>query len=157
MYPVGWVVVVNLILLIWLFILSYLFWKERKFLYKLFPKSDELDIRKKFEELIAEIEESGRKNQILARNLQAFRKEGLGHIQDIAMLRYNPYNDTGGVQSFSVVFLDALFNGVLLTSLHSRAGTRIYIKNINAGISDLELSKEESQVLEQAVSKKSSK
>lgn len=157
MYPVGWVEVAILILLIWLIILSYFSWRERKFLYKLFPKSDELDIRKKFDELIAEVEESARKNQIISKNLQSVRKEGLGHIQDIAMQRYNPYNDTGGEQSFSVVFLDALSNGVMLTSLHSRAGTRIYIKNIKEGKSDLELSREEREALEQAVIKKSGK
>ncbi len=43
------------------------------------------------------------------------------------------------------------FDGVLITSLHSRAGTRTYLKNIKKGESELELSKEEKSVLSEAL------
>lgn len=159
MYPVGGaVLVVGILLIIWLSTLSYFFWKEKKFLDQLFPKTKEdlkdesaLIFRSRLEELIRAVEESGRKSQILSKNLIGVRKEGLSHVQNLAMIRYNPYNDTGGDQSFSAVLLDGKENGLLLTSLHSRAGTRIYIKNILEGKSDIELSKEERQVLEKII------
>jgi len=65
--------------------------------------------------------------------------------------KYNPYNDTGGDQSFSLVLLDGKLNGTILTSLHSRSGTRIYAKVIKKGESELDLSKEEKEVLKKAI------
>ncbi|MBI2022328.1 DUF4446 family protein [Candidatus Daviesbacteria bacterium] len=151
MYPVGVVETLGLILFFWLLGLSYIVFKERGFLHRLFPKSQERDIRNKFQEVLDAIEEFKVRDQVLSRNFRELNKEGLSHIQKIEILRYNPYGDTGGDQSFSIAVLDGKLNGVLLTSLHSRASTRLYAKIIKAGKSELELSKEEKQVLAQAV------
>lgn len=150
MYP-GWVEQILIVTaLIWLSILSYLYWKEQNYLHHLFPKSGARDIRNKFKELVEIISGVVKENQALNRHLREVSKEGLGHLQKVAILRYNPYNDTGGDQSFSFALLDGKLNGSILTSLHSRSGTRIYIKVVKKGESDLELSKEEREVLEEA-------
>lgn len=151
MYPVGRADILGLIVLVWLLGLSYFVWRERKFLRQLFPKSDARDIRNKLFEVVSAIEEFDKKGQVLESQIRGIKKEGLYHIQKIAVLRYNPYNDTGGDQSFSLVMLNGNLTGVMLTSLHSRAGTRIYTKEIKVGKCDLELSKEEAQVLKQVV------
>ena len=49
------------------------------------------------------------------------------------LVRYNPFEDTGGQQSFAMALLDGAANGVVISSLHSRQQTRIYLKTINAG------------------------
>ncbi len=46
---------------------------------------------------------------------------------------YNPFEDTGGNQSFALALLDADANGVMLTSLHSRQATRVYLRTIVGG------------------------
>jgi hypothetical protein len=92
-----------------------------------------------------------RENQVLNKNLRAIYREGMGHVQKTAVLRYNPYQDTGGNVSFSLALLDGKDGGVVITSLHTRAGTRVYVKEILNGKSELALSKEEKQVLEKAV------
>ena len=97
------------------------------------------------------IDEVVKDGHVLQRHVRDVSKEGLGHIQKVEIIKYNPYNDTGGDQSFSLVLLDGKLNGTILTSLHSRSGTRIYAKVIKKGESELDLSKEEKEVLKKAI------
>jgi len=71
--------------------------------------------------------------------------------QKISIVRFNPFGDTGGDQSFSLAVLDAHDSGYILTSIHSRTGTRVYVKPIDFGTSKYTLSTEEKQALGQAV------
>jgi hypothetical protein len=70
--------------------------------------------------------------------------------QKISIVRFNPFGDTGGDQSFSLAVLDAHNSGYVLTSIHSRTGTRVYVKPVDLGKSKYTLSEEERQALAQA-------
>lgn len=70
--------------------------------------------------------------------------------QKISIVRFNPFGDTGGDQSFSLAVLDAHDSGYVLTSIHGRQGTRVYVKPIDFGKSKYSLSAEEQQALTQA-------
>ncbi len=70
--------------------------------------------------------------------------------QKISIVRFNPFGDTGGDQSFALAVLDDHDSGYVLTSIHGRGGTRMYIKPIDFGKSKYNLSKEEQQVIVQA-------
>ena len=62
----------------------------------------------------------------------------------INILRFNPFEDIGGDQSFILTILNENNNGAILTSLHNRDITRIYAKPIKNGQGDnITLSKEE--------------
>ena len=75
------------------------------------------------------------------------------HIQKVGFIRFNPFGNTGGDQSFCLCLLDSLDNGILITSLHARDQTRIYTKQIKKGnpTDKNSLSKEEIKCLQQAV------
>lgn len=70
--------------------------------------------------------------------------------QKISIVRFNPFGDTGGDQSFSLAVLDAHDSGYVLTSIHGREGTRVYVKPVDFGQSKYTLSSEEQQALSQA-------
>jgi hypothetical protein len=70
----------------------------------------------------------------------------------VGLVRFNPFEETGGNQSFALALLDADGNGWVLSSLHARAGTRVYAKAVTGGRSDANLSDEESQAIRQATS-----
>ena len=70
--------------------------------------------------------------------------------QKISIVRFNPFGDTGGDQSFTLAVLDAHDSGYVLTSIHGRQGTRSYVKPIDLGKSKYTLSDEEQQALAQA-------
>lgn len=75
---------------------------------------------------------------------------GSKSIQKTAVVRFNPFRNTGGDQSFVLALLDNSDSGFLITSIHSRDGTRVYVKAINYGNSEHNLSKEEIQALNKA-------
>jgi hypothetical protein len=72
-------------------------------------------------------------------------------IQRVGLVRFNPFQDTGGDQSFAVALLDAGGDGVVLSSLHTRAATRFYAKAVKAGRTSYPLIDEEQQALNQAL------
>ena len=66
----------------------------------------------------------------------------------IGLVRFNPFEDTGGNQSFALALLDGREDGVVISSLHTRSATRIYAKTVSRGRSDGALSQEESQAVD---------
>ena len=76
-------------------------------------------------------------------------------MQKVGILRFNPFADTGGDQSFVFAILDGNDTGIVLTSLHSRSTTRWYAKNVKKGKGvDFDLSQEEEKTIKTAVSLK---
>ena len=72
-------------------------------------------------------------------------------IQKVAVIRYNPFADAGGDQSFAIALLDAEGNGLVVSSLHSRTETRVFAKPVRAGRSTYSLSDEEQQAVKKAL------
>jgi len=72
-------------------------------------------------------------------------------IQRVGLVRFNPFEDTGGNQSFALALTDAAGSGFVLSSLHSRTGTRIYAKAVAEGQAEGALSQEEAEALRRAL------
>ena len=72
------------------------------------------------------------------------------HFDRVGLVRFNPFEDTGGNQSFALVLLDGNSDGFVISSLHSRTGTRMYAKAVKGGSAEAALSAEETQALEVA-------
>lgn len=72
-------------------------------------------------------------------------------IQRIGVVRFNPFADTGGDQSFAIALLDARGDGVVISSLHSRSETRIFTKAVGGHRSGHPLSVEEQEAIRQAL------
>jgi hypothetical protein len=69
------------------------------------------------------------------------------HFARLGLVRFNPFPDTGGNQSFALALLDESEEGFVVSSLHSRTGTRIYAKAIVGGKADTSLSTEETEAM----------
>lgn len=74
-----------------------------------------------------------------------------GCIAYTALVRYDAYNEMSGQQSSSYALLDARRTGVVVSSILHRDQARVYVKQIREGESELELSPEERQAVEQAL------
>lgn len=79
------------------------------------------------------------------------KKQLSGTIKKIGIVRFNPFNNTGGDQSFALALLDSANSGIVISSLYLREGTRIYAKPIQELKSKYPLSKEEEVALKKAV------
>ena len=85
----------------------------------------------------------------LTKSLSLARTKMKSHIQKIGFIRFNPFPQTGGDQSFCLSLLDEKDTGFVLSSLHSRDATRFYAKTIKNGKSDgFKLSSEEKKAIQ---------
>jgi len=100
---------------------------------------------------LRELQESFEK---LSTELKQLKKESQFFIQKVGIVRFNPFKDVGGNQSFSIALLNSKDDGVVITSLYNREGNRIYGKPIRNGKSPYSLSKEEEKAIEKARSLK---
>jgi hypothetical protein len=91
-------------------------------------------------------------NTVSARTAMVERdlQSSLGRI---GLVRFNPFEDTGGNQSFALALVDSRGDGFVVSSLHARAGTRVYAKAVAGGRSEAALSAEEAEALAQALAK----
>lgn len=79
-------------------------------------------------------------------------------IHKVEVLRFNPFKDIGGDQSFAIALLDGKNNGLVLSSLHTREGTRVYAKPISkANGGKYTLTEEENKVVSEAARHKPTK
>ncbi|EKE04846.1 MAG: hypothetical protein ACD_19C00429G0006 [uncultured bacterium] len=69
------------------------------------------------------------------------------NIQRVGLVKFNPFDETGGDHSFSLALLDGNKNGIIITSLHTRERTRLYLKEVFSGKVNIKLSKEEQKAL----------
>lgn len=72
-------------------------------------------------------------------------------LQKVGMVRFNPFQDSGGDQSFAIALLDQGGSGIVISSLHGRAETRIFAKQVVNGRSTHSLSDEEQQAIKAAI------
>ena len=82
----------------------------------------------------------------------------MASIHKVGIIRFNPFGDIGGDQSFSVALLDGKNTGIVISSLHTKEGTRVYSKPIVKGEADkYVLTEEEKKVVKIAMQKKPTK
>jgi hypothetical protein len=74
-----------------------------------------------------------------------------GSVRNVALLRYDAFEDVGGRLSFSCALLDDQGNGVVLTSINGRQETRVYAKPVALGTSSHNLSLEEEEAIRRAL------
>lgn len=72
-------------------------------------------------------------------------------LHKFAMIRFNPFKEVGGDQSFAIALLNGKNNGLVISSLYTREGTRIYAKAIVNKLSEkYPLTEEEKEVIQLA-------
>ena len=69
------------------------------------------------------------------------------NIQKVGIVRFNPFKEVGGNQSFSIALLDGKDDGVVITSLYLKDQNRVFAKPIKGGKSEFNLSKEEIEAI----------
>ena len=93
---------------------------------------------------IEEVDRVAARTAVIERDLRST----LGRV---GIVRFNPFEDTGGNQSFALAILDGHGDGFVISSLHARSGTRVYAKAISGGAAETALSDEEAEALRLAI------
>lgn len=83
----------------------------------------------------------------VAQRVERLEIEAPINLKNLGVVRFNPFHDTGGDQSFAIVLADDRGHGVVLSSLHARESTRVYAKPLHGWKSDYSLTDEEKQAI----------
>ena len=116
-------------------------------MFKFLKKKKEQENLKELLSQFKDLKESFKK---ISKELEKLKKDSKFSVQKIGLLRFNPFKETGGNQSFSIALLDSNNDGVIITSLYTREGNRIFAKPIKNSKSEYSLSEEEKKTIEQA-------
>jgi Protein of unknown function (DUF4446) len=135
---------------IWLLILSFFLYRFITFFNKLTKGMEVTDLKKVLERILKSGEANTDELKTLERRVDLIEEDGKFHIQKVGIVRFNPFKELGGDHSFSLAILDSYDSGIIITSLHTRDRTRVYMKDIKKGKSGLELSSEEKKALSNA-------
>ena len=143
------------ILIVWLIGLSiYIFTIMAKYK-KVTRGTNNLNLEALIQKVLEKQEATETNIKNLNQEQLTIKAKSLDYFQKSALVRFNPFEDAGGDQSFVVALLDAKNNGFIISSLHSRSGTRVYAKPVTAGKSTSHsFTKEEKEALEKALKTK---
>lgn len=72
-------------------------------------------------------------------------------VQHIGVVRFNPFADKGGDQSFVLAILDDHADGAVISALHGRTDVRVYAKPVIGGQSTYTLTAEEKEAIGRAM------
>jgi len=85
------------------------------------------------------------------REIRELNEKLEGAFSKVGIIKYDAFKQMGGMLSFSIALLNNKNDGYILNSVHSSEGCYTYVKEITAGICDIELSEEEKKALSQAM------
>lgn len=136
-----------LVLGVWLLTLSFFLYRFITFFNKLTKGVEVTDLKKVLEKILVKGEANTNEIGILGKRVNLIEEDGKYHVQKIGLVRFNPFKELGGDHSFSMAILDSHDSGIVITSLHTRDRTRVYMKDVKKGKSGFELSSEEKKAL----------
>lgn len=119
--------------------------------FDLFFKKDDKDLGEVLVTQIKKLGDQGKDIEKIFGEIEKINKILETCFQKVGVMRYNPFQEVGGAQSFSIALLDAKNNGFVITGLFTREGNRIFAKPIESGQSTYLLSNEEREAIKKAI------
>lgn len=140
------------VIFVWLVTLTFFFWRILVHYNRLTKGVSQKSLKTVLENLLVDVDLNKKDIEYLKQYSDKIEREGHLHIQKVGLLRFNPFKDTGGDQSFILSMVNGNDTGVIISALYSRSGTRWYAKRVTNGKGvEYELSEEEKKVLKESV------
>lgn len=145
------VIIIASLLALDIFLIALFFLLNAK-IRSIFKGTGSLDLEKVLLYLQGRDEMSQKEIETLKKRLGIVEEEFPKDIRRVGLVRYNPFSDAGGDQSFALALLDEHKDGVVISSLYGREMNRVYAKRIEKGESAKhQLTEEEKQAINEAV------
>lgn len=144
-------IVVLILLVVWSAALTFLYYKQYTSLQKIVTSDQKRTVVDILAEVLQNQKELDKALVDINKKVEGLIFDSQFYIQKIGLVRFNPFNDTGGDQSFILALIDEQDSGVVISGLHTRNGTRWYAKKIQNGKGvEYELSKDEVKAIKLA-------
>lgn len=147
----NWQTYILIFFALWLFVLSAFLIRIYLFFRKLSKDIDKGSLIKVLDRIFRKEKDLKNKVSDLSKNLSVVEQANFDNIKKVGLVKFNPFEELGGDHSFALCILNGHESGFVLTSLHTRERTRVYIKEVRKGESKYDLSKEEQGALKKAL------
>ncbi len=145
-----WLAIVVLLLLIWLIIVHVRLGQVLKRQDLLLSGAQSRDLEPPRHEHPPQTQDTDAKAESLERPARQM-EEALSRNLRLGVVRFNPFEDAGGDQSFAIALVDKQGDGVVISSLHGRKETRVYAKPLKERQSSYPLTEEEKEAIARAL------
>ena len=139
------------ILLIWAIVLQWRLSRIRRVFNGLTEGLEDANLEEALYHCVDAVEKNTQHTEDLITLTENLRISARNDIQRVGLIRFNPFEDAGGDQSFAIALLDADGTGLVLSSLFSRTGSRMFAKEVVAGRSSHVLTDEEVDAINMAM------
>lgn len=119
---------------------------------RLFRGTRAKDLEEVLKDIQKELGSLNGKETEIDREIENIEKRLKRTVQNVGLVRFNPYSGSGGNQSFALAILDQEKNGFVITNLYNRESSRIYAKPVVGAESEHQMSEEEKQAIAKALS-----
>ena len=143
------VLLVLLIFLLTMFVILNSKLRKLQWKYDYFTKSTTMDLDEVLTQTLTDLRAAEANITALEKSRDELRLRLKNCVQNLRVLRYNAFDNTGSDLSYSIALTDEENNGVVISSIYGREENRCYAKPVTAGKSHYVLSKEEEEVLQQ--------
>ena len=125
--------VLGIILIIWAALLTFLVMKLQNHYSGLTRDATGKNLQQILEMILENQKQIKKDLATLSKRCDKIEEEQVFALNKIGLIRFNPFKDTGGDQSFIISLLNRENTGVVLSGLYSRLGTRWYAKKVKNG------------------------
>ena len=116
----------------------------------LFFKNGDKDIEGLLTSQLKRLDKQEKETEKILEEILSLKGHSQKSFQRLGLVRFNPFKNVGGDQSFSVALLDLENNGFVISSIYGQDGNRIYAKPIADSKSEYVLSEEEKEAISKA-------
>lgn len=117
----------------------------------LVSESGVLSAEQRFAQVLERVAQLGVSSQVMGSRLSSLEEAAPGALSRMGLIQFQAFEDVGGGQSSALALLDSVGSGVVITALHARVGTRIYVKRVIEGRGEGTLGTEESAAIAAAL------
>jgi len=121
------------LVLVWLAALTYLLLAIKNHYNRLTQDTQAQSLTKILDQISKKLERSDKSFTEINKAIEKINEKGKKNFCKRALVRFNPFADAGGDQSFVVALLDENDDGVVIASLHSRDFSKVYAKPVQNG------------------------
>lgn len=144
------------LLAVWASLLSFFLARLLIHYRRLTQNAQKKELMQIWEEYLAVAQRNQSEIKRLEIELGRLQKASRDHLQRIGVVRFNPFHELGGNQSFALAILDEKGDGMVISSLHGRESTRVYAKPVKGfEAHGFELSAEEKDAIHHCQNTKS--
>src|SRR5581483_9403237 len=138
------------VVLIWLATIEFRLLRLTRTLRVLFTGRTGIDLEQVLRDYMERMDRTDDAIKEFHQRAAAIERKAPYTLSRVGIVRFNPFADKGGDQSFAVALLDDHGDGVVFTGLHSRTEVRVYAKPIVGGSSTYPLTNEEAEAINRA-------